>query len=270
MKMTEDEYHSHYAMSKSRLDLFARDENSLAWTQECPVDTDKMKVLDFGKAMHVLCLEPHRINEYVEMPKFNLRSNAGKEEKAQFEEEHAGKKILTADDYKKLRLMYASIMAHPAARKIIETDGLCEESYFFTDKESGVDCRVRTDKLFPDLGFVADIKTTDKLSNFKFSVDDYRYYVQDPFYRDGLAHNGIETTEMRFLVVQTTIELGRYPCAVYTLPSDVVEYGREVYRKDLKDYAAYLERDTITESKEIDLHHWFLAKVEDELTSGIV
>lgn len=268
--MPSEEYHAHPAISNSQLSLFAKDENLLAWSIECPQDKEKMKALDFGTAMHAICLEPDKLkSEYIQMPDVNLRTNAGKAEKAEFYEANSSKKILTADEYKKLNLMYESIMAHPAARQIIEADGIAEGSFFFDDYDTGVSCRVRPDKVMVKDGYAADIKTTEDLSKFKFSVEDYRYFVQDPFYCDGLAHNGIETSEMRFLVVQKTIELGRYPCMVVTLPQDVVDYGRKTYKEDLVRYAEYKDNPYIKPSNELEMHHWFINKIYDEQIQDI-
>lgn len=263
------QYHAHPAISNSELSLFARDPNLLCWKNACPVDDEKLKTFDFGKAVHAICLEPDLLkSDFVMMPEINGRTNAGKEEKAEFIEANKDKSILTFDEHKKLNLIYESIMAHPAARKIIESDGTVEGSFFFKDPDTGVDCRVRPDKIID--GYVADIKTTPDLGKFKFSVDDYRYYVQDPFYRDGLFHCGIETEHMKFLAIQKTIEIGRYPCMVVTLPDEVVEYGREIYKRDLENYAKFIESPKIIDSHELELGYGFLGRVEAYQVEGII
>lgn len=268
--LSADEYHAHKSMSNSQLSLFSRDPNLLAWADACPVDDERLKTFDFGKAMHAICLEPHLLkSDFVVLPELNLRTNAGKAEKSLFIRENEGKSILTFDENKKLNLMYESVMAHPAARKIIEADGIVEGSFFFKDHDTGVDCRVRPDKVFGEHGYVADIKTTPELSKFKFSVEDYRYYVQDPFYRDGLAACGIETNHMKFLVIQKNIDAGRYPCMVVTLPEEVVEYGRAIYKRDLENYAEFMEKQTHPASHEIELGYGFLGRVDDYQVSGI-
>lgn len=266
--LTQDQYHAHPAMCNSDLSMFARDPNLMTWKNACPVDKEKLSTFDFGKAVHAICLEPHLLkSDFVMMPELNLRTNAGKAEKLDFIEDNADKYILTFDEHKKLTLMYESIMAHPAARKIIEADGVVEGSYFFKDPDTGVDCRVRPDKVIDN--YAADIKTTPELSKFKFSVDDFRYYVQDPFYRDGLARCGVETDHMKFLVIQKTIEIGRYPCMVVTLPNEVVEYGRAIYKRDLQNYAKFIETQKPIDSHELELSHWFLNSVDEFQTAGI-
>ena len=266
--LPSDAYHAHKAMSKTRMDMFAKDPNLLAWMDACPQDKEKLGTFDFGKAVHAICLEPHLLKtDFVVMPELNLRTNAGKEEKAEFIAANEGKSILTSDEHKKLNLMYESIMAHPAARKIIDADGIAEGSFFFTDSDSGVDCRVRPDKVIGN--YAADVKTTPELGKFKFSVDDFRYFVQAPFYLDGLAKCGIEADHMKFLVIQKTIEIGRYPVMVVTLPIEVVEYGRAIYKRDLNNYAEFKETQKIIDSHELELSHWFINMVDDYQLQGI-
>lgn len=238
--LPNDEYHQRDEVSKSQLDLFHHDQYGIDWQKKCPVDDDKVKVFDFGDAMHAICLEPDRLkSEFIVMPAFNLRTNAGKEEKAAWLCENDGKKVLTTDEHKKLNLMFESVMAHPQARALIEAEGLAESSWFWTDSDTGVKCRCRPDKQIGRL--LVDVKTTPDLAKFKYSVDDFRYYVQDPFYSDGVSANGIAEPEMEFLVIQKSISAGRYPVMVCRLPEDVIEYGRIIYKQDLEAYARYLD-----------------------------
>lgn len=239
-EMSNEEYHKHPSISKSQLDLFSKDQYAIEWQKNCPQDLEKIKTFDFGDAMHAICLEPERLeSDFAVMPPFNLRTNVGKAEKVEWLLENEGSKILTFDEDKKLRLMFESVMAHPQARKLIEAEGIAESSWFWTDGDTGVKCRCRPDKLIGSL--LVDVKTTPELIKFKYSVDDYRYHVQNPFYCDGLAANGIDAPEMEFLVIQKTISCGRYPVMVCSLEDDVVEYGRAMYKQDLEAYARYLD-----------------------------
>ena len=269
--MPNEEYHSHPAMGNSKLSLFSGDEDALEWAESCPVDEEKLKTLDFGDAMHAICLEPDRLkDEFISMPKFDGRTTAGKKDKADFIAEHQGKKLLTFDEHKKLNLMFESVMAHPKARRLIEANGICEGSFFWRDPDTGIECKCRPDKLIEGMPYPIDIKTTPELSKFKFSVEDFRYYIQDPFYCDGLNENGIEANCMQFLVIQKTIQLGRYPVMVKKLPEEVFCYGRDEYKRNLEQYAEYLERDKITSVKELEMHNEFLSKIDGDLVGSIV
>lgn len=259
IKMSSSEYHAHPAISKTKLDLISSDPHAVEWSKYCVTDTEKMKALDFGDAIHAICLEPDRLKtEFVKMPDFDGRTNAGKAARAEFEAENAGKKILSHDDYKKLVLMYDSIMAHPQARDLLEADGVCEGSYFWRDEETGMDCKCRPDKEIDSRGILVDIKSTDTLKKFCYAVEDYRYYVQDPFYCDGVGRFK-ERPKMLFLVVQKTIDCGRYPVFVRSLPDEAAAEGRRRYREDLNKYKSFLKAGKQKDFyEELTMHHRFI------------
>lgn len=264
--MSNEDYHATKDMSKTTIDLAHNDPHGPAWAKACPTDKEKLKTFDFGDAMHAISLEPDRLKEeFVFMPEFNGRTNAGKADKAAFIAEHEGHKILTAAEYKQLNLMFESVMAHGEARALIEAEGLAEASYFWTDEQTGLGCKCRPDKHIEREGrLLVDVKTTPSLAKFHFSVDDYRYYVQDPWYCDGVAklHHD-ETVRMEFLAIQKTIECGRYPVGVVKLPLEAIEYGRAVYREDLNRYAEYMNSGQPPETRELDMGYRFNQKVDD-------
>lgn len=268
--MSGKEYHKSKGMSKTRLDLFAKDPAALEWSYNCPVDEDKLKTLDFGDAMHAICLEPDRLkSDFVMMPDFDGRTNAGKADKAAFMAANADKQILTYDEHKKLNLMFESVMAHPFARRLIEADGLAEASYFWTDPITGLLCKCRPDKNIKGTRYLVDIKTTDTMANFeRYSVEDFRYYVQDPFYCDGVNEVGRDEHKdtFIFLVIQKTIELGRYPVRCVVLPDEARAYGRKVYRNNLFEYRDFLKNGLDFDNyKEMSLPNRFIEKCMDEM-----
>lgn len=259
IRISNDEYHAHPAISKTKLDLIADNPHSMAWAGACKVDHEKLSTFDFGDAMHAICLEPDRLHEdFAIMPDFNLRASAGKYAKAEFEKENSNKKILSAKEHKKLILMYDSVMSHPQARDLIEAEGVCEGSYFWTDEVTGLDCKCRPDKEIESRSILTDIKTTDSLKKFCYSVEDYRYYVQDPFYCDGVGRFK-DTPKMLFLVIQKTIECGRYPVAVWRLPEEAVTEGRKRYKSDLMRYRNFLDSGKpVRNYNELKMHYRFI------------
>ena len=264
-ELSNEEYHGHQSVSKSTLDMFDAVPLRPIWSKSCPQDQDKIKTFDFGDAMHAICLEPERLkSEFVVMPELNLRTNAGKEEKKLFLAEHGSSKILTAEEHKKLNLMYESVMAHPQARALIEAEGVAEGSYFWKDEETGLTCKCRPDKQIG--GLLVDVKTAPDLKKFNYSVDDYRYYVQDPWYCDGVSRFIDEPVRMEFLVIQKTIEIGRYPVMVCKLPTEAIEYGRAMYRENLNNYARFLKLEQAPETQELPMHYRFLENAMEKIT----
>lgn len=268
--LSNEEYHKRSEISSTQLSLINKDIFALEWMRKAPVDHNKMATLDFGTAMHAILLEPELLKtDFVVMPKFNLRTNAGKEEKEQFLKENEGKTILTSDERDKLDMLYKSVMAHPVARSIIESEGIAEASLTWQDPHTGIDCRVRPDKILTKKPRLIDIKTTPELSKFSYSVQDYRYHVQDAFYVDGMNENGFEVESMEFIVIQKNVSCGRYPVAVVTLPWEVREHGRYIYQTDLSKYASYLQHGAELQAQELNVHRGMWAEVEEAQTQGI-
>ena len=257
--ISSDEYHAHPGVSKSTLDMINADPHAVEWSRACKRDQEKMKTLDFGDAMHAICLEPDRLkSEFIAMPDFDGRTNLGKAQKAEFYAENSEKKILSFDEYRKLELMYDSVMSHPQARDLLETDGVNEGSYFWTDKKTGIECRCRPDREIESRRLLVDVKTTDTLKKFCYSVEDYRYHVQDAFYCDGVGHHK-ERPDMLFLVIQKTIDCGRYPVHVWRLPDEAIAEGKKLYRADLDKYKAFLDLGKPKQSyDELNMHFRFI------------
>lgn len=252
------DYHADAGIGKTTLDLIARDPYLVEWSKRAPVNGGKTKELSIGDAVHALLLEPERFTQsYVVAPELNLRTNDGKAKLAEFEAANSGKTIMSAEEGEQIRMMVDSIMAHPQARELIEADGLIERSYFWQDGPTGLRCKCRPDKFIPERGLLVDVKTTPSIAKFSYSVEDFRYYVQDPWYCDGVKKFGNDV-RMAFLVAQKTAELGRYPVQIFTLPEDLILFGRQTYRRDLDRFARFLDGKERGRIQELPVHYRFI------------
>lgn len=151
-------------------------------------------------------------------------------------------------------------MAHPYARRLIEMPGEVEQSHFWNDLETGELCRCRPDKSVSAMGIVVDVKTTPEAGAHAFSksVKDYRYYVQDAYYRDGYSATVQPCKGFLFLAVNTKRDRARYPVHVYSLPPEQVEMGRQEYRADLAVYAQCRKSGKWPGVEALSLPDWFL------------
>ncbi|EIZ8524456.1 exodeoxyribonuclease VIII, partial [Escherichia coli] len=114
--ISNENYHAGPGVSKSQLDDIADTPALYLWRKNAPVDTTKTKTLDLGTAFHCRVLEPEEFsNRFIVAPEFNRRTNAGKEEEKAFLMECAstGKTVITAEEGRKIELMYQSVMALP-------------------------------------------------------------------------------------------------------------------------------------------------------------
>ncbi|EEG9548385.1 exodeoxyribonuclease VIII, partial [Escherichia coli] len=186
--ISNENYHAGPGVSKSQLDDIADTPALYLWRKNAPVDTTKTKTLDLGTAFHCRVLEPEEFsNRFIVAPEFNRRTNAGKEEEKAFLMECAstGKTVITAEEGRKIELMYQRVMALPLGQWLVESAGHAESSIYWEDPETGILCRCRPDKIIPEFHWIMDVKTTADIQRFKTAYYDYRYHVQDAFYSDG-------------------------------------------------------------------------------------
>ncbi|HFW1465981.1 TPA: PD-(D/E)XK nuclease-like domain-containing protein, partial [Salmonella enterica subsp. enterica serovar Saintpaul] len=213
-------YHAGPGVSKSQLDDIADTPAIYLWRKNAPVDTEKTKSLDTGTAFHCRILEPEEFSKrFIIAPEFNRRTSAGKEEEKTFLEECArtGRTVLTAEEGRKIELMYQSVMALPLGQWLVESAGYAESSVYWEDPETGILCRCRPDKIIPEFHWIMDVKTTADIQRFRTAYYDYRYHVQDAFYSDGYRAQFGEIPTFVFLVASTTAECGRYPVEIFMM-----------------------------------------------------
>ncbi|EJX2634544.1 exodeoxyribonuclease VIII [Salmonella enterica] len=252
-------YHAGPGVSKSQLDDIADTPAIYLWRKNAPVDTEKTKSLDTGTAFHCRILEPEEFNKrFIIAPEFNRRTSAGKEEEKTFLEECArtGRTVLTAEEGRKIELMYQSVMALPLGQWLVESAGYAESSVYWEDPETGILCRCRPDKIIPEFHWIMDVKTTADIQRFRTAYYDYRYHVQDAFYSDGYRAQFGEIPTFVFLVASTTAECGRYPVEIFMMGEDAKLAGQREYRRNLQTLAECLSNDEWPAIKTLSLPRW--------------
>ncbi|EOF5294068.1 exodeoxyribonuclease VIII [Salmonella enterica] len=252
-------YHAGPGVSKSQLDDIADTPAIYLWRKNAPLDTEKTKSLDTGTAFHCRILEPEEFNKrFIIAPEFNRRTSAGKEEEKTFLEECArtGRTVLTAEEGRKIELMYQSVMALPLGQWLVESAGYAESSVYWEDPETGILCRCRPDKIIPEFHWIMDVKTTADIQRFRTAYYDYRYHVQDAFYSDGYRAQFGEIPTFVFLVASTTAECGRYPVEIFMMGEDAKLAGQREYRRNLQTLAECLSNDEWPAIKTLSLPRW--------------
>lgn len=61
--ISNEDYHAGDGVSKSQLDMVAKNPALLKWVQAAPEDEEKKSALDMGTALHCLLLEPWRVRQ---------------------------------------------------------------------------------------------------------------------------------------------------------------------------------------------------------------
>jgi exodeoxyribonuclease VIII len=269
MELTNSEYHARPEVSKSGLDLAHRSPLHF-WNRYLNPDRvaePPTEAMILGSALHARVLEPHLFDdEYVVAPHCDRRTKEGKMIWADFEQQAAGKTLLKADDALRITAMADAIGKHKAASFLLTMPGKAEQSYFWTDDETGERCKCRPDWHSADGKIIVDVKTTEDASPAKFlrsSVLGWRYHVQAAFYMQGLP----EAEVFLFCCVE---KKPPFAVAVYSLPPALVERGLREAKADLAlisacraadDWPSYSE-----EIEELPLPKW----LDDPATVALI
>ena len=232
--LSNAEYQTGPGISKSQLDFAHKAPALVQWARYAP--RSHSDAAHDGAALHTLLLEPDEFDRrYAVGPDCERRSNADKARWAEFEAQIGDRTALSIKERDTLEEMRQSVLAHPEAKSLLALpSGVAERSIYWIDPDTGALCRCRPDWWAPEYSVVVDVKTTDDIGKFHWSVRDYRYDVQEAFYSDGLEITaGDPLTAFLFLVVGKRREMGRYPVAVFELERVAVTRARDEYRADL-------------------------------------
>lgn len=236
--ISNEDYHAGDGVSKSQLDMVAKNPALLKWVQAAPEDEEKKSALDMGTALHCLLLEPGEFDKrFIVSPKFDRRTKQGKADEEAFLRDVAdmGITVLDAEQWRKLELMRDSAMAHPAARWMLEAPGYCEASMYWNDEETGELCRIRPDKWLNEHNMIVDVKKVADMDRFARHIEEFRYHAGRNVPRR--RNEGYWSAAwFFFLAVSESIDCGRYPVRVFGLDAPDVDAGHALFRRDLNTY----------------------------------
>ena len=233
--MTNKEYRENEAVSRSDLAVLLK-ETPLHFKYRKDHPKEDTSALAFGRAAHKYILEKELFSlEFAVAPLCDRRTKAGKEQYEAFLTECAGKEVITAADYEIIKEMAQAVDEDPFARAFLT--GECEQSFFWTDKETGEKCKVRPDCITTYEGkkYIVDYKTTDSCADgaFERSVRNYGYKFQTGMYREGVFQNTFEEYGFAFVAQE---KKAPYACRVYVCNDDFLIEGFEQFKKAINLY----------------------------------
>lgn len=252
--MSAGEYHAHPARSKSYLWKLYSGTPAHAEFGEA----EKTPAMDLGTAVHLAALEPEKFETDVERGPDDRRGNKWKDA---LEAGLAyGKLVLTSGDYDAARRMGDAARKLPIVRQLSEAQILREASAFWTDPETGLECRCRTDIYCPAFEIMADLKAGHTASPFLWAkiAADKGYHAQEAWYSDGWpAAGGGGVDGFVFIAIEDEFP---HLAAVYELTPRAVEEGRLAMRKALLSYRDCRAANSFpgypAEVQELDLPGW--------------
>lgn len=237
--MTQREYRDRPEISRSELwTLIANTPAHLKYEQEHPEDKESLALLE-GRAAHKEILEPDTfVDEFICAPQCDRRTKEGKEIYADFLTKAEGKDVLTADSYQKIKDMAEAIRSSEQAMKFLQgADAVHEQSFFWTDPETGEGCKVRPDCIVTVDGkkYIVDYKTTESCADgaFEYSVRKYGYKFQAGMYREGVFQNTFEDYGFAFVAQE---KKAPFAVRVYICNEDFIQEGFEQFKAALAKY----------------------------------
>lgn len=178
-----------------------------------------------GRAIHTAILEPTRfLADYV---LWTGKVRRGKKWDA-FREEHAGKTILTPQQYETAQQAARAVLEHDTAGEILsDRKARRELTLRWTHVRTGLRCKARIDFLGTVL---ADIKSAGDPSprRFSSSAGRYGYASQLAFYADGVAAVLGQLPPVKIIAVQS---VEPYDVVVFNVNEKVQGTGRELVEK---------------------------------------
>lgn len=213
--LPEAQYHARGELSSTGARRLLESPAKFKYDQTHPKSSD---AFDLGTAVHSKVLG---IGAGVEVIDFDSwRTNAAKAAKAAAREK--GKVPILIGDIAEIDSMAEAVLAHPEARRILESTELREVSVFANDPATGVDIRARFDIYGDDE--CADLKTAVDASpnGFMRAVWNFRYDVQDEHYLKARELVTGDRPRFRFLAVEKSPP---YLVGVYELNEQWQEIG---------------------------------------------
>lgn len=243
--ISNEAYHNGPGISKTGIGYLLRSpahywERYLNPEREQFKETEAMRI---GKALHKLVLEPFEFeDEFWIVPKdisaMNKNTKIYKEYIAIVRS--SGKTPILFDQFENIKKMANSIEEHPKA-SLLTRDGQAEKTFYWQDSDTGVLCKCRPDYWKPKIA-LPDLKTTDdaRPDKFKKSCASYEYYIQAPFYADGVEALTGEALPMPFIAIEKETP---FALNTFVIEDPDIALGRAKYKYALEIVARCFESD---------------------------
>ena len=229
----EAEYHALPGESSSKLAKILR--SPLHYQHAVRTPSEDTASLAFGRALHCAVLEPDRFAaEYTVADHRDGMTPA--EKSAATKAAKATGLVVVAPE---VLTMAAAIKAHPDVAELLAA-WPCEVSAFWTDFDTGIDCRARADILSETA--IYDIKTTEDASPdaFRRSLVQWDYAFKAAFYADGFEAADGKRRKFFWIAVE---KKPPYAVGIYCASPSVIAAGRALATKALRTLKQCREAD---------------------------
>lgn len=195
-------------VSKSDLDLIAQEPYLYYATKisgEAP-KKERSSALDVGQMVHDALLEPEKLSKYVCDDLFlslgSRATKAYKEAVERYEAENPDKILIKKDDYEQVYSMVKSALSIDLVKTLL-SGGKPEQSYYWTNKETGILCKARPDYVkVGNKSYVVEVKTTADIHGFERQIAKMKYHIQASQFLEGIqAVTQCDPMELKYIII---------------------------------------------------------------------
>lgn len=249
--MTEKEYRSHPAISRSELWKLRESPEKFQFYKTHPIKPTP--ALIFGQAVHKLLLLPDGFyDEFAVAPLVDKRTKVGKDAWEAFQRNVKDREVISHDEFSQAHDMVQRLSSHGLAAQMLA--GQHEVEHFWVDEDTGEECKIRTDVEVEIAGemWLVDYKTTIDASTdgFQREAIKHGYDFQAAMYSEGYTKATGRPCHFAF-VAQEKVE--PYAINIFVADEDFILRGHDTFRellglyhycKTSDNWFGYLGRDS--------------------------
>ena len=234
--MTEKEYRSHPAISRSELWKMNESPEKFKWYKDHPQPPTPS--LLFGQVVQKLLLQPDDFDtDFAIAPELDRRTKAGKDAYNAFCDGLGDRSVVAPEMYLQAVEMAQKALSEPYVKKLLA--GEKEVPFFWTDADTNEPCKCRVDCLTDMDGTltIVDYKTAAnaKTDVFNNSIYKYGYHLQAAMYSEGVM-TALELPERPNFVFIVQEKNPPYSLNIVTVPSEVMLVGLDTFREFMGIY----------------------------------
>jgi hypothetical protein len=242
------------------------------------------EALAFGRLVHIILLEPNRLDEYVDLDPdiIGVKVDGSKADNPRntkawkdevFKAEQSGLTIIDSGTLAHAQAVAAAVRNHPEAGRLLAAATHTEVSAY-ADHPSGARVRARFDLIGP--GFIGDIKTCRDADPETFGrvMHSLMYHVSAANYVDIARANGLTVDRYDLICVEKEpTPGGEYRVAVNEVHPDAIEKGRELMALACDRWLSLGKRIDLPsygpDRHVVDLPGWVYANDLDDIEIGV-
>jgi exodeoxyribonuclease VIII len=241
-RMPRDEYDRIPALNITRLKEMRRSPQHYRYRLETPKESAPMTL---GLATHVAVLEPERFAKSYAVWTNRTDAGAMSPRRGKVWEEfcalNASRSIITADEERSAQDIAVAVRFNENAMRYLAS-GDSEVTMQWDVQGRPAKGRIDWFTMVDGEPTIVGLKTARDCRHFQFGAQCAKlgYHLQFAFYSDGYYEITSKIPKMVEIVVESEAP---HAVAVYRIPNDVIEQGREEYAKLLEDLANCEEAD---------------------------